>query len=220
MDDYDVSGKHVLVWGLDGCNCEAIALWKNAAEVYVVDYNTPTCEHKSVHTITHDELRKSGMEFDVAISFSLFEHDGLGRYGDPINPDGDLHAMQDAGTYVKEDGIFFLGVPLGSDCLVWNAHRIYGPVRLPLLLRDWLPLDVYSICSSVFDAPPGGVWHRQPLLVLKKDISCRHNVNELVARLKSIRPSADTAKRQGTKNNMILCQILEFMLLAWRTNSQ
>ncbi len=31
--------------------------------------------------------------FDAAFSMSSFDHDGLGRYGDPLGPDSDLLAM-------------------------------------------------------------------------------------------------------------------------------
>ena len=211
LEDYSVSGKRVLVWGLAGCNCEAIALWKNAAEVYVVDYNKPICEHERVRTLTHEELQHLGVQFDFAISFSSFEHDGLGRYGDPVNPDGDLLAMEEAERYLKDDGILLLGVPLGPDCLCWNAHRIYGHVRLPLLLRNWLPLDVYSTYSSVFDAPHGEV--RQPLLALKKCVADRHYADLIIDRFKSSLSSVSRRKDCGTKNEKILGQILEFMLL-------
>ncbi len=32
--------------------------------------------------------------FDMALSISSFDHDGLGRYGDPLDPVGDLKAMR------------------------------------------------------------------------------------------------------------------------------
>lgn len=38
---------------------------------------------------------------DYAFSFSSWEHDGLGRYGDPIDPWGDVKAVQRASCYVK-----------------------------------------------------------------------------------------------------------------------
>jgi SAM-dependent methyltransferase len=210
LDDYSVSGKRVLIFGLTSCNCDAMALWKGAAEVYVVDYNRPFCAHDAVHTVTHDELKNLNIQFDFAISFSSFEHDGLGRYGDPIHPDGDLLAMRKAEQYLKADGILFLGVPLGPDCLCWNAHRIYGPVRLPLLLRGWLPLDVYSAYPSVFDCPLGVV--RQPLLVLKK---CVSNGEEYAERLMHRYKSnliCEHCKGWGTKDVKMLGQILEYML--------
>lgn len=36
---------------------------------------------------------------DFAFSFSSWEHDGLGRYGDPLNPWGDVKAFER--TYLK-----------------------------------------------------------------------------------------------------------------------
>lgn len=41
---------------------------------------------------------------DFAWSFSSWEHDGLGRYGDPLDPWGDIKAMQRASCYVKPGG--------------------------------------------------------------------------------------------------------------------
>ena len=75
--------------------------------------------------------------FDLVVSISNFEHDGLGRYGDPIDPNGDLRAMSEMQTLVKPNGFLILGVPVALDAVVWNAHRLYGRVRLPLLLRGW-----------------------------------------------------------------------------------
>lgn len=71
------------------------------------------------------------------VSISNFEHDGLGRYGDPIDPNGDLRAMREMQTLVKPDGFLILGVPVARDAVVWNAHRLYGRLRLPLLLQGW-----------------------------------------------------------------------------------
>jgi hypothetical protein len=84
FEKYSLKGKSVLIWGLAGLNCEAMAIWQGAERVYVVDYNKPVCEHDKITVMSHDELSKSGMKMDVAISFSSFEHDGLGRYGDPL----------------------------------------------------------------------------------------------------------------------------------------
>jgi hypothetical protein len=75
--------------------------------------------------------------FDMVVSISNFEHDGLGRYGDPIDPDGDLRAMNEMRSLVSPGGVLILGVPVARDAVVWNAHRLYGRVRLPLLLRGW-----------------------------------------------------------------------------------
>jgi len=166
FERYSLKGKSVLIWGLAGLNCEAMAIWQGAEHVYVVDYNKPICEHNKITVMNHEELIKSGIKTDVAISFSSFEHDGLGRYGDPLNPNGDLEAMQTAKNFLKDDGYMLFGVPQGKDCLVWNAHRIYGEIRLPLLLKGWKTEAVFEQESSV--GQPLGTYHIQPLLVLRK----------------------------------------------------
>jgi len=169
---YDLNGKEVLIYGLAGCNCDAIAIWKNARKVYVVDYNKPRCDHERIEVVSHDELDTRDLQVDCAFSYSSFEHDGLGRYGDPISANADLDAMHKAHTILKKDGILFLGVPVGTDCIVWNLHRIYGRKRLPLLLKGWHCVDVfnaYKPCTPEFpfDLPLGSTGC-QFLFVLKK----------------------------------------------------
>lgn len=75
--------------------------------------------------------------FDIIISLSSFDHDGLGRYGDEINPNGDLDSMRALKKILSPNGLLFLSVPIGPDLIVWNLHRRYGQLRLPLLLEGW-----------------------------------------------------------------------------------
>jgi hypothetical protein len=49
---------------------------------------------------------------------------GLGRYGDELNPYGDLLRMKALKSFLKPDGLFYLSVPLGADILVFNAYII------------------------------------------------------------------------------------------------
>jgi hypothetical protein len=165
FEKYSLTGKSVLIWGLQGLNCEAMALWQGAEHVYVVDYNKPICEHNKITVMSHHELAKSKIKTDIAISFSSFEHDGLGRYGDPLDPNGDLKAMQTARNFLKDDGYLWLGVPHGEDCLVWNAHRIYGKKRLPLLLEGWKTEAIFEQ-KSLIGQPLGSYY--QPVMVLRK----------------------------------------------------
>ena len=72
-------------------------------------------------------------QFDFAVSFSSIEHSGLQRYGDPRDPIGDLREVQKVWCMLKRGGILFLGLPRGQDQLVYNAHRIYGRIRLAMI---------------------------------------------------------------------------------------
>lgn len=54
------------------------------------------------------------------------EHIGLGRYGDPVDPDGDLKAISELKRVLKKGGSLLFVVPVGSEPLLkFNAHRIY-----------------------------------------------------------------------------------------------
>jgi len=50
---------------------------------------------------------------------------------------------------------------------VWDAHRIYGRIRLPLLLKGWRVLDTFGLNDGLFDIDrePPEVIH--PVLALE-----------------------------------------------------
>lgn len=54
------------------------------------------------------------------------EHIGLGRYGDPIDADGDKKAISELKRVVARGGNFLFVVPIGRPRIVYNAHRIYS----------------------------------------------------------------------------------------------
>ncbi|GHT82956.1 hypothetical protein FACS1894137_02900 [Spirochaetia bacterium] len=211
LEKYPLSGKSVLIWGLADCNCEAIALGYNASKVYVVDYNKPICDHPLIEVLTHGELIAKNIRVDFAFSYSSFEHDGLGRYGDPIDPNGDIKAMQDAHDKLNNNGILFLGVGLGKDALCWNIHKIYGKYRLPLLLKGWQCLDVFDSYKYIdkqlpFDVEQDG-YYRRSVLVLKKipgdfpdDSVLKEAINNSFQNVK------------GTNNPRMLDMISQFIL--------
>ncbi|KKU75136.1 MAG: hypothetical protein UY00_C0052G0003 [Candidatus Wolfebacteria bacterium GW2011_GWA1_47_6] len=54
------------------------------------------------------------------------EHVGLGRYGDPIDPDGDLKAIKELQRVLASGGSLLFVVPIGKPKIQFNAHRIYS----------------------------------------------------------------------------------------------
>jgi hypothetical protein len=54
------------------------------------------------------------------------EHIGLGRYGDPIDYDGDIKAINELKRVVSSNGNLLFVVPVGAPKIVFNAHRIYS----------------------------------------------------------------------------------------------
>ena len=64
--------------------------------------------------------------YDGMITFSSLEHSGLGRYGDRLNPWGDLMTMARAWCVLKPKAKVLVGVPTGADEVQFNSGRIYG----------------------------------------------------------------------------------------------
>ena len=54
------------------------------------------------------------------------EHVGLGRYGDAIDPEGDIEAALELQRVIKEGGSLLFVVPIGKPKIQFNAHRIYS----------------------------------------------------------------------------------------------
>jgi hypothetical protein len=138
----------VVVFGSNAPSVEALLLAAGAGRVLTVEYNALAYDHPSIATATPAEVQAAWAagnaslippprSFDLAVSISSFDHDGLGRYGDPLAPDGDLLAMLAMASYLKPDGLALVSVPVGPDVLWFNLMRTYGPVRLPLLLQGW-----------------------------------------------------------------------------------
>jgi hypothetical protein len=86
---YPIMGKSVAVMG-------SISPWYEATCIHfgarptTIEYNPIISKSSRVEAMTVAELDRSPRVFDGAISMSSFEHDGLGMYGDPLDPNGDL----------------------------------------------------------------------------------------------------------------------------------
>lgn len=56
----------------------------------------------------------------------VVEHIGLGRYGDPLDPDGDLKAIMELTRVIPKGGTLLFVVPVGRrPKIYYNAHRVY-----------------------------------------------------------------------------------------------
>lgn len=165
LEDYPIKGKVVVIMGSGNPWYEAIAIANECQHCYVIEYQKRYLNHTGVTYLTVEEYKANPIQFDLGISISSFEHDGLGRYGDPLNPEGDLEAMKNMKTVLKKDGLLYLAVPTGMDKVVWNAHRIYGKIRLPLLLKEWELISTYG--DLKLDVDLGKDAPAQPLFILK-----------------------------------------------------
>jgi hypothetical protein len=60
-------------------------------------------------------------------SLHAVEHFGLGRYGDPIDPEGCFKAMGALQRILKPGGRLYFSAPIGAERVYFNAHRVFAP---------------------------------------------------------------------------------------------
>lgn len=133
LKKYPPRGKTIAVVGSQTPWLEAILINHGASSVTTIEYNVPRSEHPSIKTDSFEVFSIGKEMYDLIVSFSSIEHSGLGRYGDLLDPDGDLKTMRTMRNHLSRDGILLWGAPVGRDVLVWNAHRIYGKSRISLV---------------------------------------------------------------------------------------
>jgi hypothetical protein len=65
------------------------------------------------------------------------EHFGLGRYSDPIDPEGHLKGFKNLVRMLEVGGRLYLSVPVGrGDEVHFNAHRVFHPRSVPAWPTD------------------------------------------------------------------------------------
>lgn len=98
------------------------------------------------------------------------EHVGLGRYGDPIDPDGDLKAMSELARVLAVGGYFYFVTPVGKSKICFNAHRIYSYEQI-LSYFPSLSLVEFSLIPD--DGQERGIiQNADPKLVDMQDYGC------------------------------------------------
>jgi len=152
-----IQGKRVAVIGTQTPWAEAMLVNLGAQSVITIEYGKLSIEHEKITTTTPYRIAErfikgQAAQFDTVFTYSSIEHSGLGRYGDPLTPYGDLEASAQVWCMVKPEGHFIMAVPVSHDrqkcSLVWNAHRVYGAVRLQHLTANWRVLEEFKTIES------------------------------------------------------------------------
>jgi len=101
-------------------------------------------------------------------SMHVVEHIGLGRYGDPLNYDGDLAACNELKRVLAPGGQLLFVVPVGAKSIImFNAHRIYTYSQV-IGMFEGLEVEEFSLIPE--DPADGGLvkWPSEELLSKQK----------------------------------------------------
>lgn len=74
----------------------------------------------------------------------VIEHIGLGRYGDPLDPDGWLKGLAELQRVLAPGGQLLMGTPCGRSRVVFHAHRVFDPAQIVYALPE-LKLQEFSL---------------------------------------------------------------------------
>lgn len=118
------------------------------------------------------QLSKSLINYTDSLScLHAIEHFGLGRYGDTIDVDGHLKAIDNIHKILKPGGVFYFSVPIGKQRIEFNAHRVFSPSYLLNILGDKFKIIRFSYIDDE------GTFYENHQLTesdLKKDLNCSY----------------------------------------------
>lgn len=100
--------------------------------VRYLEFNPPVVDLDNLQTERVDLMRLPLADGSVeSLScMHVIEHVGLGRYGDTLDPEGDLKAMRQLCRVLAPGGHLLVVVPVGTPRIEFNAHRIYDPASV------------------------------------------------------------------------------------------
>ena len=104
---------------------------------------------------TQCDLMAPPSEFDATCDsiscLHALEHFGLGRYGDPIDPDGHRKGFASLVRMLRPGGTLYLSFPIGQPAVLFNAHRIFAPTAALEWAKDRLELKRFDYVDDAGD---------------------------------------------------------------------
>jgi hypothetical protein len=119
MNHFDIGSR------LDGFISHLLAA---GMDVTMIDIRKFPTKIEGLHTIVDDatSLRQIADESIESMSaLCSLEHFGLGRYGDPIDPEACFKCFENIQKKLKKGGRLYISLPVGKERVEYNAHRIF-----------------------------------------------------------------------------------------------
>ncbi|MGC1272200.1 MAG: DUF268 domain-containing protein [Planctomycetaceae bacterium] len=138
-----------------------VALGSAVVPIRHIDFRPPQILLDNVECEAGDvtALRFEDASLDSLSCMHVIEHIGLGRYGDSLDPLGDLKAAAELQRVLAPGGRLLFVTPVGQPRITFNAHRIYSfemVARLfpKLALREWMLIPDDTNSGPIEGASP------------------------------------------------------------------
>lgn len=90
-------------------------------------------------------------KYDSVSCLHALEHFGLGRYGDPLDAAGHLKGLYQLQRTLKNGGRLYLSVPIGTQRIEFNAHRVFAIKSVMKMVGKYFSLDSFHYVDDVGD---------------------------------------------------------------------
>ncbi len=131
-------------------NIPYVAALSAAVPVRFCEYRPPEIRLPGL-TTEHVDIAKLPFADGSVASLSclhVLEHVGLGRYGDPLDPEGLERACREIARVTAPGGFVFLSVPVGRARVCFNMHRVSAPDLLPSLFGPAFHLREFCVVTD------------------------------------------------------------------------
>lgn len=136
------------------------------------DYRPAVINLDHINASAGDLLNLSFADNSIASlsCMHVVEHIGLGRYGDPLDPLGDVKAIAELVRVLAVGGNLLFVVPVGAPRVMFNAHRIYAYEQIIRYFAGLTLLEFSLIPDD--DAEGRLIRHADPARVQTQQFAC------------------------------------------------
>lgn len=124
-------------------------------DISLIDVRPLDLKIDNLEFVCADATNLDNVENDSIESLSALcslEHFGLGRYGDPIDPEACFKCFEAIQRKVKSGGNIYISVPIGQEHVEFNAHRIFYPKTIVDSFYKCEIVEFSSAYNNIFES--------------------------------------------------------------------
>ncbi|CAI5450064.1 unnamed protein product [Caenorhabditis angaria] len=134
---YPIANQNGLILSHIDPVAELLALKAQAASLFSTGLTRRASKNYRLqvgHQIAHVNNTQN---YDFVITSGVLEKLGLGSFGEELDAWADLDLLNIFHCVLRPGGLLYLELPVGKDNIIFNGLRIYGILRIPMLISDF-----------------------------------------------------------------------------------